>query len=103
MEDRKGLAQRYSDHSRVAKGLQTASSPVGKARRQGQPLFSAGDSTQVIYTFDSNGLTLMCTFGYLDLCLATGYQNTTGDELNPRLRLRFINLLSSVDYLYLPG
>ncbi len=30
-----------------------------KARRQGQPLFSTEDSAQEIYTFDSNGLTLV--------------------------------------------
>ncbi len=30
-----------------------------KAHRQGQPLFSTGDSAQLIYTFDSNGLTLV--------------------------------------------
>ncbi len=60
---------------------------VREARRQGQPLFST-DLKQGISNCQF-GLTL-CTFGCPDLCVK---------KSNPRLRLRFINLLLSVVYL----
>ena len=72
-----------------------------KARRQGQPLTSTGDSEQAIYTFTWI-VWHFCTFGCLDLCLTTGNQVIHDDFSNPRLQVGLNDLLASLDYLYCP-